>query len=232
MKTLLSALVLSLALSATTPAAELLLNGNFESNVAPNGNGANNIGTVPNNWTVAATTSPTVANSNLSNLVRGTVTTGSGATAAQALAPCPDDTTAGASQSLDGNGQTVVVFQTFTLATGTNSPLDIKVDFGGRDSGSDTSAGSTWQLVNTSTNAVLASSPAAVKPATGGWLKSELVTPTLTLAANTTYKFIVTLDNPDQVDAASITTVPEPSALVLLGVALAGACLFGARRRA
>ena len=227
-------LALSLGCFTTASAAELLLNGNFEGPTVTNGNGANNVGTVPTNWTVADPGTPTTANANLSNLVSGTVTTGTGVTnASQYLAPCPDDKTTNAKQSLDGNGQTVVVFQTFSLSSGFTSPLDIKVDFGGRDSGSASGTGSTWQLVNTSNNAVLASSANASKPATGAWLKNEVVTPTLTLAANTTYKFIVTLDNPDQMDAASITTVPEPSTTAALGglLLLAGGWRFAGRSR-
>lgn len=226
----------SLGCLGTASAAELLLNGNFEGPSVTNGNGANNIGTVPTSWTVADPGTPTTANANLSNLVSGTVTTGTNVTSSsQYLAPCPDDKTANASQSLDGNGQTVIVFQTFSLATSFTSPLDIKIDFGGRDVGSASAstAGSTWQLVNTSTNAVLASSAAASKPATGSWVKNEVITPSLTLAANTTYKFVVTLDNPAQMDAASITTVPEPSTVATLGglLLLAGSWMFAGRVR-
>ena len=215
-------------------AGELLLNGNFEGPPVANGNGANNFGTVPTSWNVADPGTPTTPNAQLSNLVSGTVTTGNGVTSSsQYLAPCPDDKTPNATQSLDGNGQTVVVYQTFSLTTGIISPLDIRVDFGGRDSNSATGAGSTWQLVNASTNAVLASSAAASKPATGAWVKNEVVTGSLTLAANTTYKFIATLDNPDHIDAASITTVPEPSTVAALGslLLLMGGWMYAGRSR-
>ena len=213
-----------LAFSASSShAAELLLDGTFESPVQ-SGNG-NHTNVVPDSWIVAETSTATTSVPGDSNLNRGVVTNGTGVTSsAQYLGICPDDSTG--QQSLDGAGKAIFVSQTFTL--GTTSPLAIAIDFGGRDSGSATGAGSSWQLLNSS--GVVVASATGITPATGAWVKSSVVTGTL---LSGTYRFLISMPDPDMVDAATITNVPEPSALAVagLGASLLGWVGFKRRRR-
>ena len=220
-RTLLSTACLFGTFCASSYAGELLLNGTFEGPTVAAG--MNNIGTVPTSWTVenlAGTSTP-----GYSNLVRG-AQTGSGNTS---LPIYPGDTTGGDAQSLDGDntgtaGAAVLVVQSFSLATG--SPLVVKVAFGGRDSNSSTGGGSSWQLFN-SANTVVAQST-TINPAPGTWTTSTS-NPTSTLAAGT-YRFVITLGDPDQLDGASITNVPEPSALAAVALGALALVGFGVRR--
>ena len=205
-------------------ASELLLDGTFESPVQTSD--GNHINVVPDSWIVAPTASDTSSVPADSNINRGVVTNGTGVTdPSQYLGICPDDPTG--QQSLDGVNRTIFVSQTFTL--GTASPLAISVDIGGRDSGSGTGAGSSWQLLDSGGNVV--ASAAGITPATGSWVQSALTTG---LVPSGTYQFVVTLLDPDMVDAATITDVPEPSALAAAGVGagLLGWLGFQRRRRA
>ncbi len=205
-------------------AAELLLDGTFES-PAQSGNG-NHQGAVPDSWIVAEdATTTTTTNVNDSNLNRGVVTNGVGITGpSQYLGICPDDPNG--QQSLDGAGKLVYVSQAFTLST--TSPLAIAIDFGGRDSGSSSGTGASWQLLN-GTGTVVAST-SGITPATGAWVKTSVVTNAL---PSGNYRFVVALPDPDMIDAATITTVPEPSTLAAagLGVSLLGWVGFKRRRK-
>lgn len=196
-------------------AAQLLLNGNFESPVQT-GTG-NHTGVVPDSWIVAPNITDTASTAADSNLNRGTVTNGTGVTSsAQYLGICPDDPTG--QQSLDGVNATVYVSQSFTLAAA--SQLEVKVDFGGRDSTSGSTTGSSWEILNSAGTAVYIS--AAYQPATGSWVKSDII-PNINFASGT-YRFVATLTDPDMMDAASITNVPEPTAITAAGL---GAGLLG-----
>lgn len=211
--------------SSTTQAGELLINGNFET-PAQTTLGAHD-GVAPGTWIVGETAAATTTIAADSDIQRGTVTNGTGVTVhpGQDLPTDPNDPTG--LQALDGVNKAVFVIQSFTL--GTASPLAITIDFGGRDSTSADAAtpGSTWQLLNSGGTQV-AASPVAIKPATGTWATSKLTTALLPAG---TYKFIVSLDNPDLVDAASITTVPEPTTFTLAGLGVGLLGWLGCKRR-
>ena len=201
---------------ALSTANSLLTNGNFEDPTAANGGGANNLGTVPTGWAVQ--TAAGADNSAASNLISGS-TLGSGTTLR--LGVDPFDTSPGAQQSLDINGAGQVVQNFSPMVTG---PVRVSIDFGGRDSGSDTSAGSYWSIyLGAATTPVATSSGSPVKPGVGQWSSSTINT-TVSLTAGQQYRFVVTLDNTQQVDGASIVSVPEPTALTAAGI---GAGLLG-----
>ncbi len=215
-----------LAFSASSSQAlELLTDGTFESPLQT-GDG-NHINVVPDGWIVAETLAATSSDTSVSNLNRGVVTNGTGptnGTSATPLGICPEDPTG--QQSLDGANVTVFVSQTFTL--GTASPLAISVDIGGRDSGSDAGAGSSWELLDS--NGVVQASASGITPATGSWVQSATTT---SILPSGTYRFVVNLLDPDMVDAATITNVPEPSTFAAagLGAGLLGWMGFKRRRR-
>ena len=222
-----TAAIVALSLSSSE-AAQLLLNGNFEAPALTTT--GDHVGTLPTSWNVATSaTGASVAAD--SNLVKGTVTTGTGLVGnATPLPPDPNDTTPGASQSLDGDGMATVVYQDFTMP-GLASKVDVKIDFGGRDYTSGTGTGASWQILDPATGySVVSSLATAINPTTGAWTDSNTVT-TQTLTAGKTYRFAVSLPDPDMVDGASITTVPEPSTFAGIGlgfVALLG--WFGVKR--
>ena len=208
---------------ATGHAAELLLNGSFEGPVVVAGQ--NNLGTVPTNWTVQNSSGTTDAA--VSNLTRGVVTNGTGNTGANNLPLDPFDS--GSQQSLDISN-TGATTQTFTALF--NAPATIKIDIGGRDTSSASSAtGSYWTLYNNTTNAVVATSSAnALRPAFGAWLTYTTSTG-VNLFANTSYRFVITLDNPHQVDGLSVIQVPEPTTAAATGLGLGLLGWLGYKRR-
>lgn len=211
-------------------AAELLIDGSFESPVVAAGTTQTpnpGLGTLPTNWTIFNASG--VATPSVSNLTHGVVTNGTGNTGSNNLPLDPFDP--GSAQSLDISGAGSAS-HLFTAQY--NTPVTVKIDFGGRDSGSASGSGSYWTIYNNTTNALVASSSATpVKPAFGGWSTSTLTT-AVSLAASTQYRFVVTLDNLDQVDGVTVTQVPEPNALAAagLGAGLLGWLGFKRRRRA
>ena len=229
-KTLLAASAVLFTLPAALPAVEMLRNGDFEQ-VLETTDG-NHIGTVPTDWTVGGTATPFTPDASLSNLVRGTVTTGTGVSSPSQYLAVDSAGDPGGDQSLDGVGTDVIAFQQFTLADAYTGAVTANADFGGRDSTSGKGAGSTWELLSPS-GAVVAQSPMAVTPATGTWVPS-FYSGNLTLLPGT-YTFEVSLADPDQVDAASVNlvdAVPEPSTKALVaGLMLAGGAGMTLRRR-
>ena len=213
----------AMAFSATSSlsAAELLLNGSFESPVQTTNGDHTSV--AADSWTTAAnpyTTTNVLADS---NIVRGTVT-GTGATAATSITPIVG------SQSLDGVGGSIYVSQSFTLASA--SALHVQAYIGGRDSTSATGVGSYFQLgTSTSTAFTALYTSATANPNTGSWNLLQLNTAVL---AAGTYRFTVFLGDPDHLDGASITNVPEPTTLsaATLGMGLLGWMGFKRRRRA
>ncbi len=214
--TVVSAAVLALSSSGPLHAANLILNGGFESPLAPNNNG-NNIGTLPDSWTVStsATGAQTTADSNsLANLARGTATGNGNIT----LNPYEG------AQALDGVGVTIVVYQDFTPTV--NSLYNIQIAFGGRDNDSSSGAGSFYQIgtvANSTFTPIAGLTSATVNPTPGNWVFNN-TTPSFVFQAGTTYRFAITLGNPDHVDAVVVAPVPEPSSLAAAGL---GAGLLG-----
>ena len=210
----------------TSHAAELLINGSFEGPVVAANQ--NNLGTAPTSWAVQ--TSAGASNTANSNLTRGTVTTGTGNTGSNNLAVDPYDTSTGGQQSLDisGAGQAV---QTFTAQY--SAPVSVKFDLGGRDStsASASTAGSYWSIYNNATNALVATDSASpLKPGFGAWITNRTTT-TASLTANTVYRFVVTVDDPDQLDGLSITQVPEPTTMAATSLGLGLLGWLGYKRR-
>ena len=213
------------SVSTSGRAAELLLNGSFEGPIVVAGQ--NNLGTVPDSWTVQNSSGTTTAS--VSNLTRGIVTNGTGNTDRTHDLPL-DPFDAGSQQSLDISN-TGSATQTFTALF--NAPATVKFDIGGRDTASGTSTGSYWSIYNNATNALVVSSSAnALKPAFGAWATNTSSTG-VSLVANTVYRFVITLDNPHQVDGLSIVQVPEPTtvAATSLGLGLLGWLGYKRRRR-
>lgn len=208
---------------ATGHAAELLINGSFETPVQTNGD---HVGTGPGTPWVIAGGSP--------NLVRGPVTTGTvkpGSGATSNLPVDPNDKFAGGSQQLLDINATGTASQTFVAQF--NAPATIKFDIGGRDNveGDNTTAptGSTWSLFNNSTNVLVANS-ITLNPVINQWLTNTSTT-AASLTAGVTYRFVINLDNPDQVDGLSITQVPEPTTATAAGVGLGLLGWLGYQRR-
>ena len=200
----------ALVFSATSnlSAAELLLNGSFESPIQTTNGDHTSV--AADSWTAAANS---YTNTNVlgdCNIVRGPVT---GTGAATTITPIVG------SQSFDGVGGNVFVSQSFTLTTA--SALHVQAYIGGRDSTSATGAGSFFQLGTVTTtlgvpsgfNALYTSN--TVNPATGTWSLVQLNTAVL---APGTYRFTVSLGDPDHLDRASITNVPEPTTLAAAGL--------------
>lgn len=189
---LLGAAVLA-SVPASSHAAELLIDGSFESPVVAAGTTQTpnpGLGTVPTNWTVL--NSSGTADTTVSNLTHGVVTNGTGNTGNNNLPLDPYDPNTAQSLDISGAGS---AYHLFTAQY--NTPVTVKIDFGGRDSGSAAGTGSYWTIFNNTTNAQVATSSASpIKPAFGGWSTSTITT-TASLVAGTQYRFVVTLDNPD-----------------------------------
>ena len=204
-------------------AAELLLNGSFEN--PAQGTDGNHIGVVPTGWTVTGGNS---------NLVRGTVTTGTiltGSGQVSNLPVDPYDTYPGGSQQLLDIDNTGTASQTFTALA--NAPVTIKFDIGGRDGaesgGTTLPTGSTWTLFNAAGTQV-AASPVTLNPGINQWLTNTSTT-AFSLIAGANYRFVVNLDNPNQVDGLSITQVPEPTTAAAAGLGLGLLGWLGYKRR-
>ncbi len=221
-----AAVVLSFSSSAVQ-AAQLLLDGSFETPVVAAGTTQTpnpGLGILPTNWTV--TNASGTVDATKSNLTHGVVTNGTGNTGSNDLPLDPYDP--GSAQSLDISGAGTA-YHLFTAQFST--PVSVKIDFGGRDSGSATGAGSYWSIYDTTgTTLVASSSTTPVKPAFGGW-STQTISTTVSLTANTQYRFVVTLDNPDQVDGITITQVPEPSTVAAAGIGVALLGWMGIKRR-
>ena len=211
--------------SAATPrlsAAELLVNGNFETDVQT-GTGDHQ-GVTVTGWTITPTGD--------ANLARGPVTGGSTAlgSGASNLPLDPNDTTPNAMQSLDLSASGTASQTFFAIAT---APATIKFDIGDRDAPPliGGNPGSTWTLVNVTTNQTVATS-ANLDPAFNAWATNTSTTPAL--VNGNQYRFTVNLDNANQVDGLSVQQVPEPTTLTAAGIGagLLGWVSFKRRRRA
>lgn len=202
------ATALAFSAAPSLSAAELLLNGSFESPVQTTAGDHTSV--LPDSWTVAANAYTNTSVAGDSNLVRGAVT---GTGASVSISPIVG------SQSLDGAGGDYNVSQSFTLASA--SALHIQVYIGGRDGNSATGTGSFFQLGTVGTLLGVPNSftalytSATAKPATGSWNLLQLNTAVL---AAGTYRFTVVLGDPDHLDGASITNVPEPTTLTAAGL--------------
>ena len=205
--------------------ANLLLNGDFETPVSGTVMGSNYPITIPN-WIVSGTAGG-AANAPLTNLVVGTATgtQASGSTTTTTLPSYQFDGSTTHNQSLDGVNATVYASQSFNLATA--SALSVSAAIGGRDSGSGSTAASNlsnWTITGTdAANSGVSASGTGTAPTFGQWAVDAGITSVLP-AGN--YRFTVTLANPDQLDAAVVTAVPEPSAWITLGGSL---IVFGLR---
>ncbi len=224
--TTLGAAVLALSFAARTQAASLLTNGSFENPL--NGTTASlsdgNNFVPPQAWTVSGSaTGP--ENDGLSNLAKGTAT-GNGS-------PTPQLNPYDGVVAFDGDGSDCVVYQDFTMPV--TSLLNVQIAFGGRDSDSLTGSGSSWSIGTVTGGVftpVVTSATYHPNPGTGSatgaanrpdWIFLNTTTTNI-FNANTTYRFVINLGNPDHVDAVLLTPVPEPSTLAAAGL---GAGLLG-----
>ena len=220
MKTiLLSCAAVLTSVLPSTQGAQLLLNGNFEAPaLTTTGDHTNN--QVVTSWNTA-TTATGANNLALNNLVRGTVTNGTGLIGnATPLPVYQNDSANGDMQSFDGSGSAVVLYQDFTMALGTTQ-AQVDIGFGGRDytSAAAGTAGASWSILDPANNyAAVATLTSAVKPTTGQW--TVVPTQTVTLTPGKTYRFAISLPDPDMVDGASINVAPEPSTYAGVGLGL------------
>ena len=223
-------LLTAAACAPSAGAAELLLNGGFESVVSGTTLATgNNIGVVPANWTMGAGYPASD-----SNQQKGASSSGSGTTAVtlnpysgtySADTSTTSGTTGGGTNCWDGTGTTnnapVTLTQTFTLSTAANLAGSFAV--GGRDFGSNTVTTTVSFTGTTSTGGTYTSPTESGSTTNGVW---TVKTFNLTNVPAGSYTYSIVLADQQNIDAVSLisTAVPEPStwAMMLGGHGLLG----------